>query len=97
MTDALDQLRLRMKAAAAALDFEEAKRLRDIISLVCGGATLAEAEQADLAGVTRQRPGSMGLGTSQQRMTPPAGWRAPSKPDLMTTKQGKRRKPDRTL
>lgn len=76
-----------MEAAAAALDFEEARRLRDQISLARGAAdVLAAGEQADadLAGLVRQQPGRMGLGTSQQRMSPPAGWRPPAKPDLMT-------------
>lgn len=74
----------RMEAAALALDFEEAKRLRDMISLLRGGATTVEAEAADLTGLTRQQPGAMGLGTSQQRVTPPPGWRPPPKPDPMT-------------
>ena len=34
MTDQLEELRLRMEAAAAAMDFEEARRLRDRISLL---------------------------------------------------------------
>lgn len=96
MTETIELLQRRMEAAAHALDFEEAQRLRDRISLMRGGATAGEAEQADLAGLLRQQPGSMGLGTSQQRLTPPPGWRPPPKPDLMTsgrTTRGRRRKP----
>ena len=92
MADSLETLRQRMEAAAEALDFEEAKRLRDQISLMRGGATSAEAEQADVAGLVRQQPGAMGLGTSQQRVTPPAGWKPPPKPDPLTPDRGSRRK-----
>lgn len=84
MSDTLKELREKMEAAALALDFEEAKRLRDKISLIRGGATASAVEDADVSGLTRQQPGAMGLGTSQQRITPPPGWRAPAKPDPMT-------------
>lgn len=83
-----EELRLRMEAAAAALDFEEARRLRDQLSLARGAGSAIE--EIDTAGLKRQRPGSMGLGTSQQRITPPPGWRAPPKPDPMTTGQSQR-------
>ncbi|MDO9487906.1 MAG: UvrB/UvrC motif-containing protein [Sphingomonadaceae bacterium] len=85
MTDGIDDLRRRMEAAAAALDFEEAKRLRDQISLLRGGASPDAVAAADTRGLSRQAPGAMGLGTSQQRVTPPAGWTPPRKPDPMTT------------
>ena len=85
MVETIESLQRKMDAAAAALDFEEAKRCRDRISLMRGGATAAEAEQAVTAGLVRQQPGAMGLGTSQQRMTPPPGWQPPPKPDLKTT------------
>ncbi len=78
MTD-VDDLRRQMEAAAAALDFETAKRLRDQISVLRGGG-----EVADTDGLTRQQPGAMGLGTSQQRVVPPEGWVKPKKPDPMT-------------
>ncbi len=91
MDDTIDALRRRMEAAVEALDFEEAKRLRDRIALIRGGASPEAAEQADTAGLTRQQPGAMGLGTSQQRVTPPAGWKPPRKPDPMTRGHSRRR------
>jgi len=96
MTEILETLRKKMEDAALALDFEQAKRYREMIGMIRGGATPAEAEQADFAGLERQQPGAMGLGTSQQRVTPPAGWRPSPKPDLMTagrSSRGKRRRP----
>lgn len=74
-----------MDAAASALDFEEARRLRDRINLIRGGASAAEAAQADTTGLARQQPGTMGLGTSRQRPVTPPGWKPPPKPDLMTS------------
>ncbi len=85
MADTIDDLQRKMDAAARALDFEEARRLRDRIHLMRGGASAAEAEQADTSGLVRQQPGAMGLGTSRQRPVPPPGWKAPPKPDLMTS------------
>lgn len=75
----IETLRRQMEAAAAAMDFETAGRLRDQISVLRGGGAVA-----DTSGLTRQQPGAMGLGTSQQRMTPPPGWVKPKKPDSMT-------------
>lgn len=90
MDETIEALQRKMEAAARALDFEEARRCRDKISLMRGGASAAEAEQADLAGLVRQQPGAMGLGTSQQRVSPPPGWRAPRKPDPMTAGRNRR-------
>lgn len=95
MSEILESLQRKMEAAAHALDFEEAKRCRDRISLIRGGATATEAEQADFSDLVRQEPGAMGLGTSQQRASPPPDWRPPPKPDPMTsgrTRRGPRRK-----
>ena len=89
MTD-LDDLEARMAAAAAALDYEEARRLRDLIALVRGGASIDEAVAADTAGLKRQQPGAMGLGTSQQKVTPPPGWKPPRRPDPMTRGRSRR-------
>jgi len=91
MDETIEDLHRRMEAAAAAMDFEEAQRLRDRINLIRGGATTTEAEQADTSGLTRQQPGKMGLGTSQQRITPPPGWTPPRKPDPMTRGHNRRR------
>ena len=90
MVETIETLYEKMEAAARALDFEEARKLRDQINLVRGGATMDEAEQADVSGLKRQQPGAMGLGTSQQRMVPPPGWRPPSKPDPMTAGRNRR-------
>jgi hypothetical protein len=92
MRDALEDLERRMAAASAALNFEEARRLRDVIALVRSGATLADAEAAGGTGLTRQRPGAMGLGTSQQKTEPPPGWKQPPPPDLMTTGRSRRKR-----
>lgn len=83
-------LRLEMEAAAAALNFEEAGRLRDRISLMRGSSD-ETTDEPDTAGLTRQQPGSMGLGTSRQRIDHPPGWTKPAKPDPMT--RGRGRKP----
>ncbi|WP_112382012.1 UvrB/UvrC motif-containing protein [Sphingomonas carotinifaciens] len=81
------QLQAEMEAAAAALDFERAMRLRDEISLLRG----SDAEAADPTGLHRQQPGAMGLGTSRQRVEPPEGWTPPPRPDPMTKGRSRRR------
>jgi hypothetical protein len=91
MTETIEHLRQQMEAAAAALDFEEARRLRDRIGLMRGGATAEEAAAADLSAMTRQQPGAMGLGTSQQRVEPPPGWTPPPRPDPLTKGHSRRR------
>ncbi|GGE79074.1 UvrB/UvrC motif-containing protein [Sphingomonas prati] len=80
MTDTIADLRRRMDAAAAALDFEEAQRLRNALAAL------------ETDGLREQQPGAMGLGTSQQRMQPPPGWVRPTKPDNMTTGRPKPRR-----
>jgi hypothetical protein len=89
--DELERLEAQMAKAAAALDFEEARRLRDRIALVRGGASLDDALAADTTGLRRQQPGAMGLGTSQQQVSPPPGWKPPPKPDPMTRGRSRRR------
>ena len=93
MTETIASLQQRMDEAVQALDFEEAKRCRDMISLMRGGATAAEAEAeaADLSDIARQQPGAMGLGAGQARSTPPSGWQPPSKPDPMTSGKSARK------
>lgn len=90
MAKTIEDLKRQMDAAARALDFEQARRIRDRINLMRGGATSVEAAAADTAGLERQQPGNMGLGTSRQRPIPPPGWTPPPKPDPMTS--GRRRK-----
>lgn len=91
MGDTIQALHAKMEEAAQALDFEEARRLRDKIQLMRGGATATEAKEADGVALDRQRPGAMGLGTSQGRIEPPADWKRPVKPDPMTTGHSRRR------
>ncbi|MGE7207464.1 UvrB/UvrC motif-containing protein [Sphingomonas sp. NPDC019816] len=83
----IEELRRAMDAAAERLDFEEARALRDRINLLRGGA---EDADVDTSGLTRQRPGAMGLGTSQSRPERPEGWVPPKKPDPMTKGRGRR-------
>ena len=90
MDETIDDLHARMEAAAAALDFEEARRLRDRINLLRGGADATAAAASDTSGLTRQQPGRMGLGTGSPRIVPPPGWTPPRKPDPMTTGKRKR-------
>jgi hypothetical protein len=87
MTDAIEDLQRRMDEAANDLDFEEASRLRDRISMMQSGASEVEAARTDTSGLVRQQPGAMGLGTSQQRVAPPPGWKRPPKPDLKTSRR----------
>ena len=93
MSDDLEELRLRMEAAAAAMDFEEAGRLRDQLSLLQGRPD-AEPKDMDTSRLQRQRPGAMGLGSSDQKFKPPAGWTPPPRPSPMTSghKAPKRRR-----
>lgn len=95
MTETIRALQEKMEAAVRALDFEEAKRCRDRINLLRGGATEVDAEAADMAGLARQKPGAMGLGTNHQRKTPPPGWTPPPKPDPMTKGRSAPRGPRR--
>jgi hypothetical protein len=86
----LEALRLAMEEAATAMNFDEAARLRDMISLLRAGGAQAEAD-IDPQGLERQQPGAMGLGTNQQRVSPPPGWIRPTKPDPMTKGRGRKR------
>lgn len=90
MSDPIEDLTQRMIAAAQAEDFETASRLRDQINLIRGGASASEAQAADTAGLRRQAPGAMGLGTSKQRVSPPPGWKPPPKPDPLTRNRSKK-------
>lgn len=90
MSETIERLRAEMEEAAQALDFERARLLRDRITLLAGGATTREAAGADTAGLRRQQPGAMGLGTGQSRVVPPDGWIPPVKPDPGTTGRSRR-------
>lgn len=93
MSDPIEELRLRMEEAVAELRFEDAGRLRDEISLLRGQGPDAPAAEIDTSGLDRQQPGRMGLGTSQQRVTPPKGWKPPKKPDPMTRNRSRSKRP----
>lgn len=92
MSDPLADLLARMERAAANQDFEEAARLRDQYSLLRGAEGSDTAGDIDTSRLRRQQPGAMGLGTSEQAYTPPAGWKAPPKPDPMTRGRPLRRR-----
>lgn len=79
-----------MEAAAEAMDFEEATRLRNEIGRIKGEVPLQEGDP-DTVTVGQPPPGAMGLGTQVPVRQPPKGWVKPKKPDLMT-KGGKGRK-----
>jgi hypothetical protein len=81
--DDIEALRRRMAEAVAAEDFEAAARLRDRIEVL--GKSSGESL------FHRQVPGRMGLGTDQQVMAPPKGWKPPKKPDLLTSNVKPRR------
>ena len=77
-------LEAQMQAAAAAMDFEEAARLRNEIARLKGeGIGAAEGDETSVT-VGQPPPGAMGLGTHVPVREPPKGWVKPKKPDLMT-------------
>jgi hypothetical protein len=91
MSATIADLEHRMAVAAEAMDFEEARRLRDRINLVRSGASAEDAARADTSGLTRQKAGAMGIGTSQPKPVRPPGWKPPPKPDPMTSGRSRRR------
>lgn len=72
--ESLAELEADMAAAVAREDYEAAANLRDRIKVL--------SAQTDFK---RQTPGKMGLGTSDQVNRPPPGWKAPPRPDPMTS------------
>jgi len=79
----IEDLERRMRAAAEAGDFETAATLRDAIARIRSGES----------GLREQKPGKMGLGSSQERYVPDPNKPLPKKPDPMTSgnKPGGRR------
>lgn len=90
MANDLADLHARMDAAAAALDFEEARRLRDRISLLRAAGPDADIDDDAVAALTRQQPGAMGIGSDVARPARPPGWKPPPKPDPLTTSRKRR-------
>lgn len=82
-----EELQRAMEAAAAALDYEAARRWRDRLAIL----RQTGEDPGDTDGLTRQQPGAMGLGTSQTKASPPPGWTPPRKPDPMTSGRNRRR------
>jgi hypothetical protein len=72
-----------MEAAAAAMDFEEATRLRNEMARIKGEAPVAPGDP-DTVTVSQPPPGAMGLGTQVPVRQRPKGWVKPKKPDFMT-------------
>ncbi len=79
----IEDLERRMAEAAEAGDFETAATLRDAIARIRSGDT----------NLREQKPGRMGLGSSQERYVADPGKPLPKKPDPMTSghKPGGRR------
>lgn len=75
-----------MAAAAEAMDFEKAARLRNEIAHLKGERPdLSEADGDEFTTtVSQPPPGAMGLGTNVPVRQPPKGWTKPKKPDPMT-------------
>ncbi len=67
----IDDLEAAMAAAAARDDFEEAARLRNALFVLRAGGE--GAGEGDFAGLSRQQPGAMGIGTQHPRPARPAG------------------------
>ena len=95
----LSDLEIAMAEAAAKENYAEAARLRNAIQVarqtgLAAAAAVAKDVEADFAGLSRQEPGKMGIGSQVPRREPPAGWTPPKKPDPMTAghKRGGRRK-----
>lgn len=79
-------LEKQMQAAAEALDFEAAARLRNEIDALRGNAPAAVSDDGAplTTTVSQPPPGAMGLGTHLPVVAPPKNWKRPKKPDPMT-------------
>lgn len=82
-SDAAEALERAMIEAAARSDFEAAAALRNQL-LVLRQAGGDAPGDGDYAGLKRQQPGAMGIGTQHPSPTRPTGWKPPRKPDPMT-------------
>lgn len=81
----LTELTQQMQAAAEAMDFEEAGRLKAEIEHIRGELPAGKDDDGNVTvTVSQPPPGSMGLGTHVPVRQPPKGWVKPKKPDLMT-------------
>lgn len=87
--DVIARLTAEMAAAAEAQDFERAAALRNEIA-VRRQAVGGDSAEADFAGLTRQQPGAMGIGSERPKRAAPEGWKPPKKPDPMTRGRGRR-------
>jgi hypothetical protein len=83
INEKLVALTRQMQAAAEAMDFEEATRLRNEIARLKGEAPMVP-DDAETITVGQPPPGAMGLGTQVPVRQPPKGWVRPKKPDAMT-------------
>lgn len=87
MATVRENLEAAMRAAAEACDFERAARLRDELRAI------TDADAAAARGdIFLPAPGAMGLGSSRQTVTPPAGWTPPRRPDPLTSGRARRRR-----
>jgi len=81
----IEALTQQMQAAAEAMDFEAAARLKAEIEHIRGEQPSGEDDEGNVTvTVSQPPPGSMGLGTHVPVRQPPKGWVKPKKPDLMT-------------
>ncbi len=87
--DILARLTAEMAAAAEAQDFERAAALRNEIA-VRRQASGSDSAEADFAGLKRQQPGAMGIGSERPKRDAPEGWKPPKKPDPMTKGRSRR-------
>jgi hypothetical protein len=91
MGTSLGGLQLRTLAASESGDFENAARLRDQLSLLRGMPDADPSIEIATSRLARQQPGKMGLGTSDQVMAPPPGWKPQPRPDNLTRSSRSRR------
>jgi len=89
--ETIAELEQAMLDAAERNDFEAAAALRNQV-LMRRQTDGEGGGDADYAGLQRQQPGAMGIGTQHPRPARPAGWTPPKKPGPMTANTGRRGK-----